>query len=81
MKDQYDDGAWERFRNVYLFIYQRPSDLEEERAGKSILKYLDLYPAKGLGKVIQIMLETARPPGFVVWGAHCSGYSEAHLGK
>ena len=55
--------------------------MEEERAEKSILKYLDLSPAKGLGKVIQKMLETARPPGFVVLGARRSGCSEAHLGK
>lgn len=64
--------------NIHSF-YQHPSDLE--RAEKSILKYLDLSPAKGLGKVIQMMLETARPPGFVVLGACRSGCSEAHLGK
>lgn len=59
-----DDGAWERFRKAYEYslIYEHRSDLEEGRAGKSILKCMFAsVPCKEVGNVIQMMLETGRP--------------------
>lgn len=67
-----DDGAWERFRKAYEYslIYEHRSDLEEGRAGKSILKCMFAsVPCKEVRKVIQMMLETGRPPGFVQEGS------------
>ena len=72
MRDRRDDGAWERFRKAYEYslIYEHQSDLEEGRAAKSILKCMFAsVPCEEVGKAIQMMLETGRPPGCVQEGS------------